>query len=165
VLNQPRYRRLHPAGAQELRLRLQPRARPWALEQYGFRAILAPSFADIFFNNCFKNGLLPIVLPESVIGQLFDEVRPSRLPADHRSGAPGRRQARRRRDRLRRAALPQVLPAQRLDDIGLTLRHPTRSRPSKPAAWPASPGWRTRSAIFAKQDCSPHTKPKQLPYP
>lgn len=46
---------------------------PWALDQYGFRAILAPSFADIFFNNCFKNGLLPIVLPESVIANLFDE--------------------------------------------------------------------------------------------
>jgi 3-isopropylmalate dehydratase small subunit len=38
--------------------------RPWALDQYGFRAIIAPSFADIFFNNSFKNGLLPIVLPE-----------------------------------------------------------------------------------------------------
>eukprot|EP01034_Spumella_vulgaris_P006851 gene6852-8736_t len=37
---------------------------PWALDQYGFRAVIAPSFADIFFNNCFKNGLLPIVLPE-----------------------------------------------------------------------------------------------------
>ena len=47
---------------------------PWALEQYGFRAIIAPSFADIFFNNCFKNGLLPIVLPESVVARLFDEV-------------------------------------------------------------------------------------------
>ena len=47
---------------------------PWALEQYGFRAILAPSFADIFFSNCFKNGLLPIVLPESQIARLFDEV-------------------------------------------------------------------------------------------
>ena len=47
---------------------------PWALEQYGFRAILAPSFADIFFNNCFKNGLLPIVLPEATISKLFDEV-------------------------------------------------------------------------------------------
>ena len=47
---------------------------PWALEQYGFRAILAPSFADIFFNNCFKNGLLPIVLPEPVIDRLFHEV-------------------------------------------------------------------------------------------
>jgi 3-isopropylmalate/(R)-2-methylmalate dehydratase small subunit len=47
---------------------------PWALEQYGFRAIIAPSFADIFFNNCFKNGLLPIVLPEAQVARLFDEV-------------------------------------------------------------------------------------------
>jgi 3-isopropylmalate/(R)-2-methylmalate dehydratase small subunit len=46
---------------------------PWALDQYGFRAIIAPSYADIFFNNCFKNGLLPIVLPESQVAQLFDE--------------------------------------------------------------------------------------------
>ena len=46
---------------------------PWALDQYGFRAILAPSFADIFFNNSFKNGLLPIVLPEAQISRLFDE--------------------------------------------------------------------------------------------
>ena len=47
---------------------------PWAIDQYGFRAVIAPSFADIFFNNCFKNGLLPIVLPENVVAQLFDEV-------------------------------------------------------------------------------------------
>ncbi len=47
---------------------------PWALDQYGFRAIIAPSYADIFFNNCFKNGLLPIVLPEAQVGRLFDEV-------------------------------------------------------------------------------------------
>ncbi len=47
---------------------------PWAIEQYGFRALIAPSFADIFFNNCFKNGLLPIVLPEAVVTKLFDEV-------------------------------------------------------------------------------------------
>jgi 3-isopropylmalate/(R)-2-methylmalate dehydratase small subunit len=46
---------------------------PWALDQYGFRAIIAPSFADIFFNNCFKNGLLPIVLPESTVAKLFDD--------------------------------------------------------------------------------------------
>ena len=45
---------------------------PWALEQYGFRVILASSFADIFFNNCFKNGLLPIQLPAAVIAKLFD---------------------------------------------------------------------------------------------
>lgn len=47
---------------------------PWALDQFGFRAIIAPSYADIFFNNSFKNGLLPIVLSETHIGQLFDEV-------------------------------------------------------------------------------------------
>jgi 3-isopropylmalate/(R)-2-methylmalate dehydratase small subunit len=44
------------------------------LQQYGFRALIAPSFADIFFNNCFKNGVLPIVLPESQVAKLFDEV-------------------------------------------------------------------------------------------
>jgi 3-isopropylmalate/(R)-2-methylmalate dehydratase small subunit len=46
---------------------------PWALDQYGFRAIIAPSYADIFFNNSFKNGLLPIVLSEAQVSQLFDE--------------------------------------------------------------------------------------------
>jgi 3-isopropylmalate/(R)-2-methylmalate dehydratase small subunit len=44
---------------------------PWALADYGFRAIIAPSYADIFFHNCFKNGLLPIVLPESQVDKLF----------------------------------------------------------------------------------------------
>lgn len=48
---------------------------PWALVQYGFRAIIAPSYADIFFNNSFKNGLLPIVLPELQVARLFDEVK------------------------------------------------------------------------------------------
>ena len=47
---------------------------PWAIDQYGFRALIAPSYADIFFNNCFKNGLLPIVLPHSQVAKLFDEV-------------------------------------------------------------------------------------------
>jgi 3-isopropylmalate/(R)-2-methylmalate dehydratase small subunit len=46
---------------------------PWAIDQYGFRAVIAPSFADIFFNNCFKNGLLPIVLPEAAVDLLFNE--------------------------------------------------------------------------------------------
>ena len=48
---------------------------PWALTQYGFRAVIAPSFADIFFNNCYKNGLLPIVLSELQVSRLFDEVK------------------------------------------------------------------------------------------
>ena len=47
---------------------------PWALIQFGFRAVVAPSFADIFFNNCTKNGLLPVALPEAVVDRLFDEV-------------------------------------------------------------------------------------------
>ncbi len=47
---------------------------PWALDEYGFRAIIAPSFADIFFNNCFKNGMLPIVMAEDVVEQLFQEM-------------------------------------------------------------------------------------------
>ena len=47
---------------------------PWALQQYGFKAIIAPSFADIFFNNCFKNGLLPVILTEDQVNTLFLEV-------------------------------------------------------------------------------------------
>lgn len=46
---------------------------PWALEDFGFRVIIAPSFADIFYNNCFKNGLLPIVLDENIVDRLFHE--------------------------------------------------------------------------------------------
>ncbi|SIQ85273.1 MULTISPECIES: 3-isopropylmalate dehydratase small subunit [unclassified Pseudacidovorax] len=75
VLNQPRYQ-----GASVLLARKNfgcgssREHAPWALDQYGFRAIIAPSFADIFFNNSFKNGLLPLVLPEATVAKLFDEV-------------------------------------------------------------------------------------------
>ena len=48
---------------------------PWALADFGFRAIIAPSYADIFYNNCFKNGLLPVVLQESEVDRLFDAVK------------------------------------------------------------------------------------------
>ena len=47
---------------------------PWALSEYGFRTVIAPSYADIFYNNCFKNGMLPIVLSEAVVDQLFAAV-------------------------------------------------------------------------------------------
>ena len=47
---------------------------PWALDDYGFRVIIAPSFADIFYNNCFKNGLLPIVLKEEYVSEIFDQI-------------------------------------------------------------------------------------------
>ena len=75
VLNQPRYQ-----GASVLLARKNfgcgssREHAPWALDQYGFRALIAPSYADIFFNNCFKNGLLPVRLPEHEVARLFDEV-------------------------------------------------------------------------------------------
>ncbi len=75
VLNQPRYR-----GASVLLARQNfgcgssREHAPWALDDYGFRAVIAPSFADIFFNNCFQNGLLPIVLEEKIVDKLFADV-------------------------------------------------------------------------------------------
>jgi 3-isopropylmalate/(R)-2-methylmalate dehydratase small subunit len=75
VLNQPRYR-----GAQILLARenfgcgSSREHAPWALMDFGFRAVIAPSYADIFFNNCFKNGLLPVVLEAGVVDLLFHEV-------------------------------------------------------------------------------------------
>ena len=74
VLNQPRYK-----GASILLARKNfgcgssREHAPWALDQYGFRAIIAPSYADIFFNNSYKNGLLPIALDDAKVAQLFDE--------------------------------------------------------------------------------------------
>jgi len=72
VLNQPRYR-----GASILLTRANfgcgssREHAPWAILDYGFRAIIAPSYADIFYNNCFKNGLLPVTLPEAQLDELF----------------------------------------------------------------------------------------------
>ena len=116
VLNQPRYQ-----GASILLARKNfgcgssREHAPWALQQFGFRALIAPSYADIFFNNCFKNGLLPIVLPEHAGRQAVRRRRRlRRLSPDDRPRAPGRRQARRRRARLRGRAVSQVLPARRL---------------------------------------------------
>lgn len=75
VLNQPRYQAASILlTRQNFGCGSSREHAPWALVQYGFRAIIAPSYADIFFNNSFKNGLLPIVQPESVINRLFDEV-------------------------------------------------------------------------------------------
>lgn len=75
VLNQPRFQ-----GASILLARKNfgcgssREHAPWALDQFGFRAVIAPSYADIFFNNSFKNGLLPIVLTEARVSELFNEV-------------------------------------------------------------------------------------------
>lgn len=74
VLNQPQYQ-----GATVLLARenfgcgSSREHAPWALEEYGFRTVIAPSFADIFFNNCFKNGMLPVVLTDAEVETLFQE--------------------------------------------------------------------------------------------
>ncbi len=75
VMNQPRYK-----GASVLLARenfgcgSSREHAPWALDDYGFRIIIAPSYADIFFNNCFKNGILPIVIDRKIVDELFAEV-------------------------------------------------------------------------------------------
>ncbi|MEN3276515.1 MAG: 3-isopropylmalate/(R)-2-methylmalate dehydratase small subunit [Massilia sp.] len=126
VLNQPRY-----AGASILLTRKNfgcgssREHAPWALQQYGFRAIVAPSFADIFFNNCYKSGLLPVVLEESEVEQLFKEVKASegfKLVVDLENQLlrtpDGRIAFDFAIDDFRKYCLMNGL-----DDIGLTLRH------------------------------------------
>ena len=126
VLNQPRY-----AGASILLTRKNfgcgssREHAPWALQQYGFRAIVAPSFADIFFNNCYKSGLLPIVLTEAQVDQLFNEVKAFagfKLTVDLANqvlrSSDGRIAFEFAIDDFRKYCLLNGL-----DDIGLTLRH------------------------------------------
>lgn len=97
---------------------------PWALLDYGFRAIIAESFADIFFNNCFKNGILPIVLPTQVVDRLFAETLATpgyRLVVDLPNQVvrtPGGEAIPFEVDAFRKECLINGW-----DDIGLTLRH------------------------------------------
>ena len=125
VLNQPRY-----AGASILLVRKNfgcgssREHAPWALVQYGFRALLAPSYADIFYNNSLKNGLLPVVLPELVIDRLFHEVAAHPgyrltvdLPRQCVVEPDGTAHA------FEVAAFRKYCLVNGLDDIGLTLKH------------------------------------------
>ena len=97
---------------------------PWALEQYGFRSIIAPSFADIFYNNCFKNGMLPIVLPEEQVYDLLGRLQAdlgAEVTVDLESytiTGPGGFTATFTVDDFRRHCLLNGL-----DDIGLTLQN------------------------------------------
>jgi len=125
VLNQPRYQ-----GAQVLLARenfgcgSSREHAPWALEDYGFRVILAPSFADIFFNNCFKNGLLPIKLDASIVDNLFKAVEANvgytlRVDLERQVIAtPDGQEITFEVDAFRKHCLLNGL-----DDIGLTLQH------------------------------------------
>jgi 3-isopropylmalate/(R)-2-methylmalate dehydratase small subunit len=97
---------------------------PWALDDFGIRVIIAPSFADIFYNNCFKNGLLPIVLPEAQVDQLFKEVEATegyQLTVDLERQVvvtPSGQEFAFEVDNFRKHCLLNGL-----DDIGLTLQH------------------------------------------
>ena len=124
ILNLPRYR-----GAQILLARANfgcgssREHAPWALQDYGFRVIIAPSFADIFFNNCFKIGLLPIVLDANNVDQLFREVLAEgyRLVVnleDQSVTTPGGESFFFDIDPFRKHSLLNGL-----DEIGLTLQH------------------------------------------
>lgn len=125
VLNQPRYQ-----GASILLARenfgcgSSREHAPWALMDYGFRAIIAPSFADIFYNNCFKNGILPIVLPAETVDRLFKETAANvgyRLTVDLEAQSvttPGGESFRFDVDAERKHRLMHGL-----DDIGITLQH------------------------------------------
>jgi 3-isopropylmalate/(R)-2-methylmalate dehydratase small subunit len=130
VLNQPRYQ-----GAQILLARenfgcgSSREHAPWALEGYGFRAIIASGFADIFYNNCFKNGLLPIVLGADVVDQLFRETEAGegyRLSIDldkQTMTTPSGQSFTFDIDSSRKYRLLNGL-----DDIGLTLQHADKIR-------------------------------------
>ena len=130
VLNQPRY-----AGASILLARKNfgcgssREHAPWALDQYGFRAIIAPSYADIFFNNSFKNGLLPVVLSDFQVSALFDAVLAFpgyALTIDlerQRVIKPDGEEFAFEVQAFRRYCLLNGL-----DDIGLTLRHSDKIR-------------------------------------
>jgi 3-isopropylmalate/(R)-2-methylmalate dehydratase small subunit len=102
---------------------------PWALLDYGFRVLLAPSFADIFYNNCFKNGILPIVLPADVVDMLFTEIKSSkRLQvtvdlAKQQIALPDGKRLTFALDAFRKQCLLEGL-----DDIGLTLDKAERIR-------------------------------------
>jgi len=97
---------------------------PWALLDYGFRVIIAPSFADIFYNNCFKNGMLPITLPEAQVEELFQRVR---AEESYELNADLERQWISDESGLRLSF--DIDPFRRecllkgLDDIGMTLQH------------------------------------------
>ncbi|EIJ44345.1 3-isopropylmalate dehydratase small subunit [Beggiatoa alba B18LD] len=125
ILNQPRY-----AGAQVLLTRQNfgcgssREHAPWALLDYGFRTLIAPSYADIFYNNCFKNGILPIILDDATIDQLFKEVTATtgyRLTVDLTAQTittPSKQVIPFNVDEFRKYCLLNGL-----DDIGLTLQH------------------------------------------
>ena len=125
VLNQPRYQ-----GSTILLARKNfgcgssREHAAWALTQYGFRVVIAPSFADIFYNNAFKNGLLPISLPEFVVDYLFDEIKANngyQLSVDLVNRVVIEPNG--KRDEFEVPEFRRYCLLNGLDDIGITLQH------------------------------------------
>jgi len=111
---------------------------PWALEDYGFRVIIAPSFADIFYNNCFKNGLLPITLAAEIVDNLFDQAGPGfDLTVDLESQTITTRYGDKIRFEIDPSRKYRLLNG--LDDIGLTLRHADKIRAYEASRRQAAP--------------------------
>ena len=131
VLNQPRYKGATILlGRKNFGCGSSREHAPWALMDYGFRSVIAPSFADIFFNNSFKNGFLPVVLSESEVDRLFHECHAFpgfRLVIDLErqsvASADGALSMRFEIDPFRKYCLLNGL-----DEIGLTLRHADKIR-------------------------------------
>jgi 3-isopropylmalate/(R)-2-methylmalate dehydratase small subunit len=131
VLNQPRYRDASVLLAREnFGCGSSREHAPWALLDYGFRAVIAPSYGDIFYNNSFKNGLLPIVLAAGEVDRLFHDVAAFTgfraivdLAAQTVAYPDGTRAFRFEVDSFRKHCLLNGL-----DDIGLTLRHAEKIR-------------------------------------
>ena len=150
VLNQPRYQ-----GASILLARKNfgcgssREHAPWAIDQYGFRAIIAPSFADIFFNNSFKNGLLPIVLPEATVDMLFNEVHAFpgyELTIDLERQVVIRPQG--EEIPFEVIAFRKYCLLNGFDDIGLTLRHADKIKAFEAERLAKMP-WLTHTSINA----------------
>jgi len=128
ILNWPRYK-----GASVLLARTNfgcgssREHAPWAIADYGFRVLIAPSYADIFYNNCFKNGILPVTLPEAQVDELFRRAEAQEgysltadLPAQTLTDSSGM---------VYHFEIPEFrkhVLLEGLDDIGLTLKHESR---------------------------------------
>ena len=146
VLNQPRYKNASILLARKnFGCGSSREHAPWALDQYGFRAIIAPSYADIFFNNSFKNGLLPIVLAQAQVAQLFDEALAFpgyQLTVDLQRQVIVKPQG----DELPFDIQPfrKYCLVNGFDDIGLTLRHSDKIKAFEAARLAGKP-WLARS--------------------
>jgi 3-isopropylmalate/(R)-2-methylmalate dehydratase small subunit len=151
ILNQPRYK-----GASVMLARANfgcgssREHAPWAVADYGFRVLIAPSYADIFYNNCFKNGILPVTLPEGKVDELFKRAEKEEgysvtadLPSQRIHDAHGLNLTF-EIDQFRKYVLSEGL-----DDIGLTLKHEAAITAFEQARHPGATMYETVDAKYS----------------